>query len=197
MNRTAWEKCVEFHGHICPGLATGFKVTELALVELGVERAQDEELVAIIETDACGVDAVQVLAGCSVGKGNLFLRDFGKPVYTLGSRTTGRAVRVAVDRRSAPDDPAMNDLRAKLGRGGGTRDERELLRQKMLALAEQILVTPAIKYCKVEFIQLDFPERARIMKSVTCEQCGETVMETKTRIKDGHKVCLPCAKEEK
>ena len=25
MNKELWEKCVEFHGHECPGLAIGYK----------------------------------------------------------------------------------------------------------------------------------------------------------------------------
>ncbi|WP_302049322.1 FmdE family protein [Desulfosporosinus nitroreducens] len=26
-----WERCVEFHGHICPGLAIGFQAAQIAL----------------------------------------------------------------------------------------------------------------------------------------------------------------------
>lgn len=28
---TNWERCVEFHGHECPGLAMGFKACEAAV----------------------------------------------------------------------------------------------------------------------------------------------------------------------
>jgi len=62
---TDWEKTVEFHGHSCPGLATGFKVSKIALKELETIRPSDEEIIAIVENDSCGVDAVQVIAGCS------------------------------------------------------------------------------------------------------------------------------------
>jgi formylmethanofuran dehydrogenase subunit E len=62
---------VAFHGHYCPGVTIGYRAALIALRELGVERAQDEELVALCENDACGVDAVQALTGCTLGKGNL------------------------------------------------------------------------------------------------------------------------------
>ena len=62
---------VRFHGHTCPGLALGYRAAETALERLRSGRAEDEELVAIAEAAACGVAAVQVLTGCTVGKGIL------------------------------------------------------------------------------------------------------------------------------
>lgn len=45
---------------------------------LGGGRDIDEEMVAIVENDSCAVDAIQVLTGCTLGKGNLIFRDYGK-----------------------------------------------------------------------------------------------------------------------
>lgn len=70
-----FEKAVEFHGHVCPGLAIGYRAAELGIEALACGRDTDEELVAIVENDACGVDAVQVVTGCTLGKGNLILKD--------------------------------------------------------------------------------------------------------------------------
>ncbi len=52
-----FKKCIEFHGHICPGLAVGYKAAKTGMDWLKENRAEDEELVAIVETDACGADA--------------------------------------------------------------------------------------------------------------------------------------------
>ena len=73
----ALERVVEFHGHMCPGLARGVRA-EVALAEIG-PHSQDQEVVAIVETDMCGVDAVQFLTGCTFGKGNLRHRDHEDP----------------------------------------------------------------------------------------------------------------------
>jgi len=86
----AFDECVRFHGHACPGLATGYRVATAAMRTLGVSRPNDEELVCIAETDACGVDAVQVVTGCTAGKGNLIIEDYGKHAFSFFSRIVGR-----------------------------------------------------------------------------------------------------------
>ena len=63
------DQVMSFHGHFCPGLLIGYRAALAGLHQLGVERAADEQLVAIAETDVCGVDAVQYVTGCTVGKG--------------------------------------------------------------------------------------------------------------------------------
>lgn len=78
-----WEKVVEFHGHECPGLAIGVRAVEAAKAKMGISFSKDEEIVCVTENDACGVDAVQVLAGCSFGKGNLVYRGTGKQAFTF------------------------------------------------------------------------------------------------------------------
>ncbi len=44
----------------------GVRAAEVALEEIGAHSA-DEEVVAIAETDMCGVDAIQFLTGCTFG----------------------------------------------------------------------------------------------------------------------------------
>ena len=97
MNEALWNKCAEFHGHKCPGLATGFRVATEAMAKLGLDGPEaDEELVCVTENDSCAVDAVQVITGCTMGKGNLIYRGTGKMVFTFYCRKSGRGLRVAV-----------------------------------------------------------------------------------------------------
>ncbi len=44
---------VSFHGHACPGLAIGYRAAVHALETFHAGRDEDEELVAIVENDAC------------------------------------------------------------------------------------------------------------------------------------------------
>ena len=67
----------DFHGHVCPGSALGYQAAKAGLKELSGERSQDEEIITIVENDSCAVDAIQVLTGCTFGKGNLIFFDFG------------------------------------------------------------------------------------------------------------------------
>lgn len=66
-----YKNIVEFHGHECPGLAMGYRMASAAMNALNSIHSEDEEIVAIVENNACGVDALQCVTGCTFGKGNL------------------------------------------------------------------------------------------------------------------------------
>ena len=63
-----WEKAAAFHGHVCPGLTIGYRAALYAMDLLGLTFSDDEQVVCITENDACGVDAIQAILGCSIGK---------------------------------------------------------------------------------------------------------------------------------
>lgn len=86
------KQAVEFHGHLCPGLAIGYRVAKY--IREHYPRSEDEELVCIAENRSCSVDAVQEILGCTAGKGNLIFKDHGKQVFTFFSRDDGRATRI-------------------------------------------------------------------------------------------------------
>jgi formylmethanofuran dehydrogenase subunit E len=54
-------EAVTFHGHPCPGLALTIFAAEFALQYLCADRSEVEDLVAIVENIACGIDAIQEL----------------------------------------------------------------------------------------------------------------------------------------
>jgi formylmethanofuran dehydrogenase subunit E len=170
-------KTVEFHGHLCPGLVTGYLAAKVGLERLEADRAEDEELIAIVENDSCAVDAVQVLTSCTTGKGNLFLRDYGKMVFTFAVRPSGRAVRVSLKHRTASEGEQAPEASQK----HGDTKIQYLLRQPLGELFS----------IREETIAL--PETARIHQSVVCQRCGEMVMETRTRSVSGSSLCIPCA----
>ena len=84
-----------FHGHACGGLTIGFQAARYAMELLELDFSADEDVVCIAENDACGVDAIQVLLGCSVGKGNLLFHLRGKQAFSFYNRKTGKAVRLS------------------------------------------------------------------------------------------------------
>lgn len=193
MGKTDWERVYEFHGHMCPGLAIGFRATQLALEELGVTRSVDEELVAIVENNSCGVDAVQVLTGCTFGKGNLIFRDYGKQVYILAHRAFSQAVRVAV-KYGAFSNPEYSRLRQLVACGQASGEEKRHLQLLHQQHIQNILNADRVCFdiCRVD---LELPPPAKIYKSVQCGVCGESVMETRVREKNGRILCIPCAEK--
>ena len=93
---TLWKKCVDFHGHHCGGLRIGYAAAEYAMKLLHISFSDNEQVVCISENDACGVDAIQVMLGCSIGKGNLLFHMTGKQVFSFYHRPTGRSVRLVL-----------------------------------------------------------------------------------------------------
>jgi len=188
-----FEDCIRFHGHSCPGLAFGYRAATSAMEALGVTRPEDEDLVAICETDACGVDAIQVIAGTTAGKGNLVIHDYGKHAFTFYNRKEGKAVRVTFHRNEATETGDFAALRAKVFSGKASKKEEEPFHELMHKATADVLHAPAEKILKIEKITMDAPKKARIFASVTCESCGESVADAKTRKVDGRYVCIPCA----
>ena len=82
-NKELWKKAVMFHGHECGGLTIGYKAALYAIELLGIEFSDDEEVICIAENDACGVDAIQALLGCSIGKGNFICRESKHSLFII------------------------------------------------------------------------------------------------------------------
>lgn len=166
-----WDKAAAFHGHTCPGLAIGFKACEGALAELELDAsnlpAVDEELVCITENDACGVDAVQSLLGCSYGKGNLIPRLRGKMAFSFFTRENSRCVRLC--------------LKPACGQG--------LERQEF---QDYLLSAPYTELFDISTPAYSLPEQARLFDSQPCAVCGEKTAEYALRVQNGTNVCLDC-----
>lgn len=86
-----------FHGHYCPGIILGVRMSMAASAALGIELpGPSRGLLVTVENARCFVDAVAVTAGCSIGKRNLAVDDTGETAVTFEDRDTGRGVRVSV-----------------------------------------------------------------------------------------------------
>ena len=124
-------------------------------------------MVCVAENDACGVDAIQALLGCTAGKGNLIFRVQGKQAFSFYERASGRSVRLVL--RRGPD--------------GMTKEESFRYYQSR---------TPEELFDVKEAPQ-PVPERARIFRNVVCDGCGETAGEPWTVLREGKRLCLSCA----
>jgi len=188
------EQTIRFHGHSCPGLAIGIRVAEVALRDIG--RADDEDILAVVETDMCGVDAIQFLTGCTFGKGNLIHLDYGKNAFTFYRRRDGKAIRL-ITRPEAimPPDDTVVALWEKEGAGESlSPEEKDLLRQGTEARIGSVMAAALEELFDIQPVSEPPPNPARIMESIPCEACGEAVMESRTRRFMGQTLCIPCFK---
>lgn len=161
-----WNDCVAFHGHECGGLTIGYKASLYAIELLKLEFSADEQVVCVAENDACGIDAIQVMLGCSVGKGNLLFRMRGKSAYSFYNRKTGESVRLVLKPRPA-----------------GITREKSFAYYQNCQPREMFDVKPAT---------ITLPEKAKLFDSYVCDCCGEETGANWVRLSGGKTLCLDC-----
>ena len=164
--KALWEKCVAFHGHECGGLTIGYKAALYAIELLGLKFSDDEQVVCVTENDACGVDAVQVILGCSVGKGNLLFHMTGKQAFSFYDRASGKSVRLVLK----PKPQGMTKEQSFAYYQGCEPKDMFDVKETKIAI----------------------PEHARLFDSYVCECCGETAGSNWIRIQNGKKLCIDC-----
>ena len=186
------------HGHFCPFSALGVKAAARTIKELGASSTGMEEVVAIVETNNCFSDGVQIITGCSFGNNALIYRDYGKTAFTLAKRT-GEGVRISVrtDRVMEKRSPEAAELfeRVVVKRSGSEADKKRLTKL-WTELSFSVLRLPDEEVFDIKRVTVDVPTYARIFASVKCSVCGENIMEPRARVKDGKLVCIPCSGQE-
>jgi len=160
------EKTIEFHRHNCPGLTIGIRAAELAMEKLNIHNAKAP--VCVVETDMCGVDAIQFLTGCSFGKGNLIHKDYGKSAFTFYDRDAHKGFRAVFKDNFARDE----------------EDRSVRIKRLLQADLKDLFVTEDVDEPPVR--------PARILKSIQCDACHEMTMESRIRLFDGKNFCIPC-----
>jgi formylmethanofuran dehydrogenase subunit E len=188
-----YQACIEFHGHTCMGVTIGYLASKLALGMLDEMRSEDEELIVIVENDACCCDAIQVLTGCTFGKGNFFYRDYGKMAFTFGSRTSGRGLRLLLKPEIFEIPKREKYLAEKLSTTTCSKEELkeyEILFEKR---GKDLFSLGPKGFFDVETIEdMNLPPLATRAQSVACDLCGEMVMETKLTDAGGNLACRSC-----
>lgn len=169
MDKALWKKAVLFHGHECPGLAIGFMACKAAVEKMAIGTSDDEQIVCVTENDACGVDAIQTLLSCTIGKGNLIYHCTGKQAFSFFNRTNGEKLRVCLKPETNKD---MDRTQWK----------------------EYLLNSPVDEIFTFSKPKFDLPERAQIFNTIVCEICGEGAPEHKMHLQDSKSVCADCFK---
>jgi formylmethanofuran dehydrogenase subunit E len=159
---------------------------------LNVKRAPDEELAAIVETDACGADAIQVLTGCTFGKGNFIFLNYGKHAFALADRKKGRTVRACLLPNTLPSNPEHVVLFEKVRNETASSKELEQYRNLKGEHIQEILESSFESLFKIEEISFPIPPEAQIVESRICDYCGEPTKVDLLGDLDGRKACIPC-----
>ncbi len=186
------------HGHKCPAMPMGLRAGLAALEALGVERASDGQLTALVEIDSehcatCYADGVMMATGCTFGKGNIRKLGYGKFVLTLIDNKTGRSVRVATRNEVIKRNQESEFIQFRKKGVPASKIAPELIEPAM----DFILVEPTEKLFNIGPVQEGkvTPGRAHDFNTIICAECGEVAVERYARVKNGKVVCMPCAEK--
>lgn len=195
MQSDLFKKCLTFHGHFCPGLSTGYQAAVVGMEWLSANRSEDEEIVTIVETDACCCDAIQVITGCTFGKGNFIYKDYGKMAFTFMSRDSGKGVRISLKPMDAsPKSKRHAELMNKFKTGQADKAEIKEFRKLHTKRAEEILNNSPKALFHINEVNVTLPPKATMAPSVQCDRCGEPTMATKLKKVANESICRGCLK---
>lgn len=195
------KKAGELHGHHCNYLAYGIIAGLYVIKKLGITNTGMEEIIAIVETNNCFADGVQMVTGCSFGNNALIYRDYGKTAVTISKRN-GQAIRLVLN-------PKFEDSREKeypkayemfnkfiARREQGSPEDYAKLMTSFAEISEKELHVPAEEMFWIKQEEIDIPSFAPIFESIKCVKCGENVMISKAIKRRGKYYCIPCLNEE-
>lgn len=169
------------HDHLCPRQVLGVRIGLAGLAALGFSEAPTgKRLLTIVESDGCFADGVSAATGCTVGHRTLRVEDYGKVAATLADVVTGRAARIA---------PTL-DARQKAA------DWLPCEPQRYVAQLQAYQTMPDEQLLTVTEVQLTVPVAELISRPglrVTCDLCGEEIINEREVIACGQTLCRACS----
>ncbi len=193
--RAFLEDGLSFHGHKCPAMAMGLRAGAIAMNWLGVARSEGNALLALLElgdnhASHCFGDGVQVVTGCTYGKGNIKQLGYGKFALTLVDTTTSRAVRVV----------PRADMQVQMRRQPFCVQYRlhgvpfaDIPDEVVDPLIQEVLSGPEATLFDVQDVfDYDVAVGSEDFGSFVCSRCDELVVEKYGRVIGDARLCIPC-----
>ncbi len=169
------------HSHLCPRQVLGARIGLAGVATLGLELPRhDKRLLVILETDGCFADGIEAATGCTVGHRTLRIEDYGKIAATFVNVEDEQAFRIAprLDVRQLAFDYAGDECRHYFAQ---LQAYQSMLDDELLTI-QSVFLNASIK---------NILSRAGVR--VTCEQCGEEIINEREVVLDGNILCQPCA----
>ncbi len=186
----------KFHGHKCPAMPLGLRVGAAAMNKLGVERAEDGQIIAFVDLGedhcaTCYADGLQVIMGTTLGKGNIKKTHKGKWAVTLVDKKTSKAVRVTPKAEAMlanKQTPFFKNYREKgIPASKVPAEFVDPLVIKVMSATEEMLLNIS------DIFDYELKEAPHSFNSFVCEECGEMTVTEYGRIKMDKKVCQDCS----
>jgi len=191
-----FELGMKFHGHKCPAMPLGLRAGLAAMNALGVERAQDKELLLRSETGkghaaGCFLDGLMMATGCTYGKSNIQKLYYNKMAFTLVDAKSGQSVRVSLKPeflQMSLNSPFVQQRKAGV-------PPQDIPAEIADPLVTKVLSIPSDAFLHIEPVrEEEVISKKGIFEAKPCAECGELVFVNKLRLGSDEKLrCLPCS----
>lgn len=195
-NPVDWSKAVAFHGHVCPGIAVGFRASTFVLELLGCSgKLIGDSHYAVIENDVCGVDGVQLITGCTLGNDSLIIENQGKFAFAWVEKNSGKGLRILL---KAPlwlsTEPL--ELHHKVKLGTATPEEKQRFIAFRTKRGQELMELSNEELFDVKEIVRKIPGKPRLHVFVTCSKCQEPLMSPFAQTADNQIICPACLNQQ-
>jgi formylmethanofuran dehydrogenase subunit E len=186
----------KFHGHKCPAMPLGLRAGAAAMNKLGIERAKDGQVVAIVDLGedhcaTCFADGLQVIMGTTFGKGNIKKTNKGKWSVTVIDKKTNKAVRVTPKAEAMLANKQTSFFKDYREKG---IPASQVPVNVVEPLVDKVMNAPSEMLLNISGIfDYDPGESVHSFNSFVCEECGEMTVMEYGRVKADKKVCQECA----
>jgi len=165
---------------------------------LGVQHSSDGGLTALVEIDhnhcsTCFADGVQVITGCTFGKGNIRSLGYGKFALTLIDKKTKRSVRVVATKEAMRRSQESEFIKERKAGVAPSKIDPSLVDP----LIDQVLsedVKVLFNFGPIQHVDIP-PMLPHAFDTFICSECGEVTVERYARVKNGQLVCIPCSEK--
>ncbi len=179
--RTLLHLSSSHHTHLCPRQVLGVRMGMFAgeILDLNLPQTK-KRLLAILETDGCFAEGVEIATGCTVGHRTLRVEDYGKIAAVFVDTQTARAIRLAprLDVRERACLYAPQETRHYFAQLEGYQ---RMPADELFTIQEVALTTP------VESLV------SRAGVRVNCALCGEEIINEREIVREGAILCHACA----
>jgi len=171
-----------FHGHLCPGMFNGVKMSLAAKKLLGYTAFPDKDLIVIAEIDRCLTDAIMAITGCRLGRRSMKFRDYGKFAATFCSLKHGQGFRLA------QKADAFTEIEKIMKEKGINPEDRQKAGLVFFEYPWQKQFS--VEVVDVTFAEKDLPGKFKVRE--TCVVCREPIMDERHIVSNGQIYCKPC-----
>ena len=175
------EALLRLHAHVCPRQVLGLRmgIYGAELLNLPIPQT-NKRMLAIVETNGCFADGVAVSTGCTLGHRTIYPVDYGKVAVTVVDSQTEQAIRIA-------PHPESRARALEVRPNERSRWHSYLAAYQILENEDLFVMQPVT--LKLSLKKLISQAGYR----VTCEICGEEILNEREVLRDGHVMCRACA----